>query len=405
MKPSCAGVDDRAAWRIGGGAPPGQLARVSPAARHALPYATQFFGFGVLLPFLPAVLAARGLEAAEVAIVLAIGSAVRLLAGPAFGRVADALGAPRAVLAAVSVAAALAALGFLWAAGFVLLLLVHLVLSAATAPVMPLTDAMTVAAARRHGFDYGRVRAAGSIAFIAAALLAGQAVAAFGPDAAAALMAVGFAGTALVALLLPRAEPRPAGPAGLAGFFAPLRIPAFRWLLLVSALVQGSHAFYYAFGTLHWQAAGLGEGLIGALWAAGVVAEIVLFVWGRGVVARLGPIGLCVVAGMAGVLRWGATALTTDPLLLFPLQLLHAATFGAQHLATMQLLARVVPPAQAGTAQALHASLGAGLAIGLLTLASGPLFSAVGGGGYWAMAVLCALAVPASVALGRAVKG
>ncbi|MFM2148090.1 MAG: hypothetical protein RLZZ187_396 [Pseudomonadota bacterium] len=395
---------DRGARRIGAEAPPGQLAGVSPAARHALPYATQFFGFGVLLPFLPAVLAARGLEAAEVAIVLAIGSAVRLLAGPAFGRVADALGAPRAVLAAVSVAAALAALGFLWAAGFVLLLLVHLVLSAATAPVMPLTDAMTVAAARRHGFDYGRVRAAGSIAFIAAALLAGQAVAAFGPNAAAALMAAGFAGTALVALLLPRAEPRPTGPAGLAGFFAPLRIPAFRWLLLVSALVQGSHAFYYAFGTLHWQAAGLGEGLIGALWAAGVVAEIVLFVWGRGVVARLGPIGLCIVAGLAGVLRWGATALTTDPLLLFPLQLLHAATFGAQHLATMQLLARVVPPAQAGTAQALHASLGAGLAIGLLTLASGPLYSAFGGGGYWAMAVLCALAVPASVSLGRAIQ-
>lgn len=389
---------------LGAAAAAGQPAIVSPAARHALPYATQFFGFGVILPFLPAVLAARGLDAAEVAIVLAVGSATRLVAGPAVGRVADALGAPRLVLAVVSAVAALAAMGFLWAAGFVLLLAVHAALSAATAPVMPLTDALTIAAARREGFDYGRVRAAGSIAFIAAALLAGQAVAGFGADAAVALMALGFAGTAVAALLLPPAAPRPAGPRGLAGFVAPLGIPAFRRLLLVSALIQGSHAFYYAFGTLHWQAAGLGEGLIGALWATGVVAEIVLFLWGRGVVARLGPIGLCVAAGVAGVLRWGATALTTDPLLLFPLQVLHAATFGAQHLATMQVLGRVVPPAQAGTAQALHASLGAGLAIGVLTLASGPLFGAFGGGGYWAMAALCAVAVPASLALGRALR-
>ncbi|WP_270937254.1 MFS transporter, partial [Falsiroseomonas oryzae] len=208
------------------------------------------------------------------------------------------------------------------------------------------------------------------------------------------------------ALLLPPGEARAAAaPGGLAGFLAPLRIAAFRRLLLVSALVQGSHAFYYAFGTLHWQAEGLGAGLIGALWAVGVLAEIALFLWGRDVVTRLGPVGLCLAAGAAGVLRWGATALTADPLLLLPLQVLHGVTFGAQHLATMAVLGRVVPPVQAGTAQALHAALGTGLSMGVLTLACGPLFSAFGGGGYWAMAALCAAAVPASLALGRAIAG
>jgi len=121
-------------------------------------------------------------------------------------------------------------------------------------------------------------------------------------------------------------------------------------------------------------------------------------------VARLGPLGLSLIAAAAGILRWGTMALTADPALLVPLQLLHAATFGAQHLATIQILARVVPPAEAGTAQALHASLGAGLSIGVLTLASGPLYGAFGGGGYWAMAALCALALPASFLLGRSLK-
>ncbi|MGG5808803.1 MFS transporter [Falsiroseomonas sp. CW058] len=375
------------------------------AARHSWLFATQFFAFGIVLPFLPAVLAARGLDAAEVAAVLALGSAVRLVAGPAGGWAADALGAPRLVLACAAAASALAACGLLLLAGFVAMLAVHAVLSAAMAPIVPLTDAVTTAAIRGARFDYGRVRAAGSVAFILAALLGGQAVARFGVDGAVALMVLGCAGAAVAALLLPAAPQAVVGrPRGLAAFTLPLRIPAFRRLLLVSALVQSSHAFYYAFGTLHWQAAGLGAGLIGALWATGVVAEIALFVWGRGLVLRLGPVGLSLLAAGCGVLRWGVTAVTADPWLLFPAQVLHAGTFGAQHLATMAVLGRVVPVAQAGTAQTVHAALGPGLAMGVLTLACGPLYEGAGGGGFWAMALLCAAAVPASIMLGRALS-
>lgn len=378
---------------------------MSPAARHALLYATQFFAFGVMLPFLPVVLAERGLDAAEVGIVLAAGSAVRLVAGPLGGWSADALGAPRLVLALAGAVAALSCLGFLLAAGLVAMLATHALLSAAMAPIVPLADAMTLAAQRRERFDYGRVRAWGSIAFILAALAGGQAVARLGTEGAVWLIIAGLSATAVAALLLP-AGPRPAvgGRIGLAAFVAPLRIPAFNWLLLVAALIHGSHAFYYAFGTLHWQAAGLGAGLIGALWATGVVAEIVLFLWGKAWVARLGPVALSLIAAVCGVIRWGATTLTTDPWLLFPLQILHAGTFGAQHLAAMQVLGRIVPPHMAGTAQTVHAALGPGFSVGVLVLACGPLYAAFGGGGYWGMALLCALSVPACLMLGRALR-
>jgi PPP family 3-phenylpropionic acid transporter len=383
----------------------GSVHPVTLASRHAALYAAQFFAFGVMLPFLPVVLASRGLDAAEVAAVLAAGSAVRLVAGPLGGRVADVALSARGVLLAGALASALAVLGFHLAAGFAAALAVHLLLSAAMAPVVPLSDALCIAASRREGFDYGRVRAWGSIAFILAALLGGQAVAGLGAGAAVGLVAAGFLATAVTAALLPRdgvASRRGAG--GLAGFAEPFRVPAFRLLVVLSALMHGSHAFYYAFGTLHWQAAGLGAGLIGALWAAGVVAEIALFIWGRGVVARLGPVGLSLLAAGAGALRWAVTAATVDPLLLFPAQLLHAATFGAQHLATMAVLGRVAPGAGAGTAQTVHAALGPGLAMGLLTLACGPLYAAFGGGGFWAMALLCAAAAPVALMLGRALR-
>ncbi|NKE43474.1 MFS transporter [Roseomonas frigidaquae] len=380
---------------------------MNPASRFVLLYSAQFVVVGITLPFLPSILAARGLSPAEVGVLLAVASGVRLLAGPAGGRLADALGDARVLLVAGAALAALAACGFLLPAGFGLLLLVMALHSAAFAPVVPLTDALALAASRAPGgFDYARVRAAGSIAFMLAAIVVGQAVALAGIQAAAWLLVGGLAATSLAALALPRLAPR-AGRAparGWAGFLAPLRIPAVRRLMLVSALIQGSHALYYGFGTLHWQAAGLGAGLIGGLWAVGVLAEVALFLWGRGLVARLGPVGLSLAAAAAGVLRWGITALTVDPWLLVPAQMLHAATFGMQHLATMAVLARVVPPAEAGTAQTLHAALGVGLWMGLLALACGPLYAAAGGAGFWAMAGLCLLALPASLALGRALK-
>nr|WP_246603212.1 MFS transporter [Falsiroseomonas tokyonensis] len=360
---------------------------------------------------MPSVLAGHGLSPEQVGVALAVAAGVRLVAGPAGGRLADALGDARVLLVAGSALAALAACGFLLPAGFGLLLLVMALQGAAFAPVVPLTDALAVAASRAPaspsgGFDYARVRAAGSISFMLAAIAVGQAVALFGIQAAAWLLVAGFGATALAALALPAGPPRASRVVALgwAGFLAPLRIKAVRRLMLVSALIQGSHALYYGFGTLHWQAAGLGAGLIGGLWAVGVLAEVALFLWGKGLVARLGPVGLSLAAAGAGVLRWGVTALTVDPWLLVPAQMLHAASFGMQHLATMAVLGRVVPPAEAGTAQTLHASLGVGLWMGLLALACGPLYAAAGGAGFWAMAALCALAVPASLALGAALR-
>ncbi|MBW8270883.1 MFS transporter [Caldovatus aquaticus] len=380
----------------------------STAARFAALYAAQFFGVGVMLPFLPPVLAEAGLAAAEVAAVLAAGAAVRLVAGPLGGRAADALGEARAVLAAGAAAAAVAACGFGLAGGFVALLLVGVAHSAAVAPVIPLTDSLALAAARREGarFDYGRVRAAGSLSFILASALAGGVAERLGLVAVVWLYAAALAATALLAARLPApaAGPAPRLRDAGGGFRAALRLPAFRLLLALSALIQGSHALYYGFGSIHWAAAGHSATAIGLLWAEGVAAEVVLFLWGRRLADRLGPVGLSLLAAGAGALRWAVTAETTALPALAAAQLLHAATFGAQHLAAMRVLMRVVPPPLAATAQTLHASLGVGLASGALTLASGPLYAAFGGAAFWAMAGLCAAAVPAAWRL-RAVLG
>ncbi|SDE56640.1 MFS transporter, PPP family, 3-phenylpropionic acid transporter [Belnapia rosea] len=268
-----------------------------------------------------------------------------------------------------------------------MLFLVRVVHALATAPVGPLPDALAVRAAAepgRRGLDYGVVRGAGAAAFIAASTAAGWLVAAAGsPHVVTWLNAGCFALTAGSAVLLPRpaASGQERGP-GPAPMRVLLRLPAFCRLLLVSGLVQGSHAFYAGFAVLGWQAAGIGPGSIGLLWSLSVAAEVGVFLLlGQHLLARLGVGGTCALATAAGLLRWSAMALDVPVVLLVAMQALHGLTFAAQHMAAMAMLPRLAPDRLGATAQALLASLGTGLFTATL------------------LAALCALAIPLALQL------
>ena len=160
--------------------------------RSALPrflalYATLFAAFGVASPFFAAFLAERGLWPEAIGLVLAAGTAVRLVAGPTGGRLADRLGTPRLVLVGYAAAAACVAFAYLPAAGVWAFLLVSVAHATMLAPLTPIADALTLGEAatlKESGtgrrFEYGWVRGAGSAAFIMGTLLSGQAVSRFG---------------------------------------------------------------------------------------------------------------------------------------------------------------------------------------------------------------------------------
>jgi MFS transporter, PPP family, 3-phenylpropionic acid transporter len=151
---------------------------------------------------------------------------------------------------------------------------------------------------------------------------------------------------------------------------------------------------------LYWRSLDFSEPTIGWLWAEGVLAEILLFWQGRRLLARLGPIGLMVLGGVAGILRWSlAGALTWLPFIA-AIQLLHAFTFGASHLGAMHFLSRTVPPSAAAGAQSLYAALSSGLGSGLVMVIAGALYSTFGGGAYSFMAVLSAAGLVGAAALG-----
>ncbi len=73
------------------------------------------------------------------------------------------------------------------------------------------------------------------------------------------------------------------------------------------------------------------------------------------------------------------------------LQTLHAMSFGAAHIAAIHFLTHAVPEDRAATAQGLYAAFVAGLVLGAVTIASGPLYRMFAGEAYAAMALLALL--------------
>ena len=386
---------------------------MSALPRFVTLYALMYAAFGVSSPFMPAFFQGRGLTPDQVGILFGVGTAIRLVSGPLCGRLADLTQALRAVLGGCAAFATLVVLSLLWARGFRTLLTISAVHAAALAPITTLADALALGAAGRSGggtgFQYGWVRGTGSAVFIIGTLVSGQVVAAWGLASIIELHGALLIGAAGAAMLVPQAgrqgalalvaaaAARPAGAREL------LRMSLFRRVMLVSALVLGSHAMHDAFAVIRWSEADVTPVMASVLWSESVAAEVVVFfLIGPPLVRRLSPAGAIALAAGAGIVRWVVMASTANMMALVLVQPLHGLTFATLHLACMRLIAAIVPQRLAATAQALYA-LGAGAMTALLTLASGRLYASLGAQGFFVMAAMCAAVPPLTMKLRSAV--
>ena len=364
---------------------------MTPAFRVAQ-FMAAMFTVTAVSAFMPLWFSDRGLSAAAIGQVLGLASLFRVCAGPGWGTLADRAGRRGPVLMTAASAATILSLSYVPLHGFLPILVVAATLAIMASALGPLSDSLALALMREGKLDYGPVRAAGSISYMVVTAAAGQGLALFGAVLVPWLQALGYASAAIFARLLPEAEAPPVARRVLGGWQL-FRLPPFRLTVACTALIQGSHAAYYGFAALYWRSQGIGDDVIGLLFAEAIVAEILLFLRGRRLVERLGPAGLTACAATAATVRWTAMAFAPSLPVLALLQLLHAASFAMQHLAAMIVLSRTVPPERSATAQSLHSALGQGVPNGLMMLLTGFLYARFGGHAFLAMAACagCAL--------------
>ncbi len=346
-----------------------------------------FSVLGALVPYWPLYLEARGFGPRALGELMGVLAVTRVIAPQAGGFLSDHWGHRTAI---VRVAAGLALLVFLAmtaARGFLAVALVMAGFSFFWYATLPPLEASTLA---RHGDRYGRVRLWGSVGFIVMVLALGPLWDRFGsavlvPVIALALLALWFSTLALPPLAA-RPEPR-----------APFRVRPGLWPFLAACfLMQVSFGPYYTFYSVYLSHYGYDKTAIGALWALGVVCEILVFWQAPRLFARFRDHALFAWTFALAILRWILIAQAPrSGLVLLLAQILHAFTFGLYHAVAIRLAGGFTGAGMRARAQALYGSAaGAGAALG--AVASGQLWPLVGGQAtfLWAAAVAAlALAV------------
>jgi len=331
-------------------------------------YGVFFLYAGMYVAYFPAYLAWRGLGAAEIAWVIALPAFVRCFAPAAWGWVADRTGWQRGivVLSCAVNAACFALMPF--AAGFAAIAWLIAASSAVAAAAMPLVETITLGALagrpEAHLGSYGPIRLWGSIGFIAAVLGGGAWLDWNAVDALPAALALCSVLCTAAALRLP-AGARHAGQQA-----APLVVSRAAQLVLAAGFcMSAAHGALYAFFTLHLQREGYSGAAIGLFWSAGVLAEIVVFFYLPALFRRFALSAILVASFACAVLRFLAIGwFAALPAVLLPAQLLHAATFGSFHAASVAAIHRAFPAEAHARGQTLFSSIcyGAGSAVGAL---------------------------------------
>jgi PPP family 3-phenylpropionic acid transporter len=361
-------------------------------ARLGAYYFFYFTYVGAFVPYFSLWLVAQGYGTAQIALVLAMPQMARIFAPTLWGWLADHTGRQREVVILSAFAAAAGFASLFVVRGAVEMALVLFLMSVFSAGAMPLVEATTLAAVREGSGNYGPIRMWGSIGFILAVLGTGVWLDRAGVGQVLPII-FGLALLVCVAAFgIPSGTRHEAERAGV-------RILAVLWRADVIALFAAgmcmavAHGALYAFYSIYLEDAGYSKSVIGALWTLGVVAEVVVFLRLPQLMRRFSVRALLIASFGCAAVRFLAIAWGVEWIaLLAAAQLLHAATFGAYHAASIAAVHRLFPGRIAGRGQALFSSLSYALGGAIGTLLAGWSWLALGPGSSFAVSALFAAA-------------
>ncbi|MFZ2300966.1 MAG: MFS transporter [Gallionella sp.] len=329
---------------------------------------------GMFAPYWSLYLQSIGFDAIDIAILMSVQPVMRMIAPNIWGVLADRTGKRLLVVQVAATLSAVCYLGVFATTSFWGMLLVLGLMSFFWSASMPLVEATTLTYLGKNTAHYGRIRSWGSIGFIVAVVGLGYA---FDYIAIAWLLWAGLVcelGILLFSRQIPPTEvlAHHTDSQSIRNILLQPRVLA---LFGACLLMSVAHGPYYTFFSIYLVEHGYAKSAVGGLWALGVICEIGVFFLMPWLVRRygftrilIGSFGLAVLRFM--LIGWGVDFL----LLLLVAQVLHAATFGAYHAASVGLIHEFFQGRHQSKGQALFGSFtyGAGNVLG--GLASGPIW-------------------------------
>ncbi|MDG2088126.1 MAG: MFS transporter [Arenicellaceae bacterium] len=284
--------------------------------------------------------------------------------------------------------------GVFWADSFIKIALIMTLYSFFWNAALPQVEAETLRSLNDQRDKYGSIRLWGSIGFIITVLLMGVLTDRYGAHIVVPAMIIALVGI-WVSTLIVKPTPHVVEESSLnLRITGILRQPKVIWFFLACVAMQLCYAPYYSFLSIYFEQTGYSKTEIGLFWAAGVVCEVVLFVFVHRLLNNFKMLNLFVFALFLAGIRWLTIALYPDiASIVLIAQASHAITFGLFHAVSMQHIHKFFRGKYEVHGQALYSSVayGGGGAIG--SIVAGYLWASIGGRGVFMIAGVVMLLV------------
>ncbi|NOT65241.1 MAG: MFS transporter [Methylotenera sp.] len=324
-------------------------------------YFIYYFFVGAFVPYWGLYLNSESFTPADIGILMSLFQISRIFAPNFWGWLADHTGKR---VQWIRLTAALGLMGFVavfWAHGFWALFLVMASLSLFTSSTLPLSESLTLAHLATTNGHYSRIRMWGSLGFIVAAVMLGFLTEAYGIKTLLwFLLAVQITLFAL-AFKLPEATIAPHAHDTFS-IWQVVKQPNVIALLVGCALMVTAHGVLYNFYSIYLSDRGYSKGMIGLLWAVGVICEIGIFMLMPKIMARFSLKTILLISLALAVLRFSMIGVAVDNLVLLIIaQSLHAATFGSFHAASVEVITQFFNGRHQAKGQAIYNSVAYGI--------------------------------------------
>ncbi len=352
-------------------------------------YFLYFAALGGFIPYWSLYLKDFGFNPIEIGELSALLVGTKIIGPILWGWIADHTGKSIGIIRLAAFFSTLIFAGFLWAHDYVGFALITIGFSFFWNAMLPQFEAVTLTHLRNESHRYSRIRLWGSIGFIVAVLSIGAILEHYPVTLLPLIIATLLLLNAGITFVTPEAKSISLDKA-THGILKIIKMPEVLAFMAVNVLLQMAHAPYYVFYSIYLKHAQYSSTVTGLLWALGVLAEIVLFIYMRNLLKHCSLRAILLLSLALATARWLMIGWGSEYLwVLIVAQLFHAATFGGTHVVAMYLLQRYFGEQHQGKGQALYTSLCFGLGGVLGSLYSGYYWDLLGSQFVFSMAAAC----------------
>ncbi len=354
-------------------------------------YFFHFAFIGAFAPYWGLYLKSLSFNAFQIGVLMSLLHVMRIFAPTAWGWLADHTGRRMLIVQLAAITGLVSYCGVFFGESFVWLFIIMALMSFFWSASLPLMEATTLSHLGDSTARYGSIRSWGSLGFVCAVIGIGYLL---DTTEIVSLLwwVLGFKlGIVIFSWRIPEAEIA-SHPTDSLSVKQILKQPGVLAFFTACLLMAFAHGPYYTFYSIYLVEYEYSKGAIGWLWAIGVICEIGIFFLIPKVMHWLSLKQVLAFSFCCAVVRflmigWGVEW----PVVVLLAQILHAATYGAHHVAAMMVVHHFFRGRHQAKGQAFYTSFTFGIGGALGGVFSGYAWEWLGPGFTFSMSALAAL--------------